>query len=178
MKIPVDFFSYQLSSVSIAVNSWKQLMKIKINLESWHLVYISPEGCVKTPAQHFLYQLSSAINSCQQLSKTDENNINLKSWNLAHKSLLGKKINLVFYPKGNICAKFHLFRLMLFSSVFDSCWQLLIADDNWYRQLLTADESCYEKKVDWNFHVHTKVDMCAKFQISRSIFIFINCYHL
>ena len=29
--------------------------------------------------------------------------------------------NLHFYCKGDICPKFYLFRLMLFSSVFDRC---------------------------------------------------------
>ena len=32
--------------------------------------------------------------------------------------------------------------------------------------------------MDWIFCVHTKVDICAKFQLSKLIFIFINCYQL
>ena len=51
----------------------------------------------------------------------------------------------------------------LFSSTFISC-----------HQLLTANDSLYEKKY-WNFFVHTKVDTCAEFQLSRLIFIFISC---
>ena len=39
-------------------------------------------------------------------------------------------MNLNFYPKV-IC---ELFRLMLFSSLYDSCWKLLIADDSRYRK--------------------------------------------
>ena len=60
-------------------------------------------------------------------------------------------------------------------------------------QLLTADDSCYDrKKSDWNLYVDTRVDMYAnfvceeisnlicnkcfkcKFQLSRSMFIFIS----
>ena len=50
-----------------------------------------------------------------------------------------------------------------------------------YFQLLTAINSLWQliwKKINWNFHVHTKVNLCAKFQLSRLIFIFINCYPL
>ena len=46
-----------------------------------------------------------------------------------------------------------------------------------YHQLLTAVDSWCQliwKKFNWNFHVHTKVYMCAKFQLSRLIF-FISC---
>ena len=39
---------------------------------------------------------------------------------------------------------------------------------------MTADM----KKMTRSFYVHTKVDTCAKFQLSRFIFIFINCYQL
>ena len=88
-----------------------------------------------------------------------------------------------FYPKGNICEIF-------------SCWQLLIAFN--FHQLFSAVISfqfnCIGylsvssivfsywqliwRKLDWNFYVHTKVDTCAKSQLSRLIFIFINCYQL
>ena len=54
-----------------------------------------------------------------------------------------------------------------FSSTVFRCWQLL-----------TADDSCYEKKFNWNFHVHTKVYTNTKFQLSRLIFIFITYYQL
>ena len=33
-----------------------------------------------------------------------------------------------------MCAKFELFRLILFSSVFYCCWQLLKANESWYRK--------------------------------------------
>ena len=36
----------------------------------------------------------------------------------------------------------------------------------------------YMKKIESNCYVHTKVDICAKFQLSRLIFIFINCFQL
>ena len=56
-------------------------------------------------------------------------------------------------------AKFQLSRLIF---VFFNCSQLLSAVDSCW-QLMTADM----KKIDWNFLVHTKVYMCAKFQLSR-----------
>ena len=37
------------------------------------------------------------------------------------------------------------------------------------------------EKINLNFHVHTKVDICAKFQHSKLIFIFVDfysCYQL
>ena len=52
-----------------------------------------------------------------------------------------------------------------------------------FHQLLSAVAKCVSYRLiwntfDWNFYVHTKVDACAKFQLSRLIFIFINCYQL
>ena len=32
---------------------------------------------------------------------------------------------------------------------------------------LTADDSCYEKKIKWDFHIPPKVDTSAKFQLWR-----------
>ena len=46
---------------------------------------------------------------------------------------------------------------------------------------MTAVDSWWQlfwKELDWNFYVHTKVDTCAKFHLSKLIFIFINCYQL
>ena len=72
-----------------------------------------------------------------------------------------------------------------FSSI--SCFheKLLYADDSCYKyELLSALDSCKQlmianmKKADWNFHVDTKVDTFAKFQYSRLIFVFTNCYQL
>ena len=34
------------------------------------------------------------------------------------------------------------------------------------------------KKFSWNFHFQSKVNICTKFQLSRLIFIFINCYQI
>ena len=34
------------------------------------------------------------------------------------------------------------------------------------------------KKYEWNFHLPPKADTCAKFQLSRLIFIFISCQQL
>ena len=34
------------------------------------------------------------------------------------------------------------------------------------------------KKFNWSLHVLTKVDTFVKFQLSRLIFIFMNCYQL
>ena len=51
-----------------------------------------------------------------------------------------------------------------------SCQQLLTAVDSWWQLI--------RKKFDWNICVHTKVDTCAKFQLSGFIFIFISCQQL
>ena len=43
---------------------------------------------------------------------------------------------------------------------------------------MTAD---MKKEINWNFYIHTKVDTCAQFQLSRLIFIlsaFDSCYQL
>ena len=45
-----------------------------------------------------------------------------------------------------------------------------------FQQLLTVDDS-YEKNK-WNFHLHPKGDMCAKFRLSRLIFIFNSSHQL
>ena len=50
-----------------------------------------------------------------------------------------------------------------FSFTVYSCWQLMTTN---------------LKKNIWNFHLHSKVSMCAKLWLSGLIFIFINCYRL
>ena len=57
-----------------------------------------------------------------------------------------------------------------FSSTVISCHQLLTAVDSWWQLIW--------KKFYWNFYVHTKVDTCAKFQLSSLIFILISCQQL
>ena len=57
-----------------------------------------------------------------------------------------------------------------FSSTVISCLQLLTSVQGWWQ--LTW------KKIYWNFNALTKFNTCAKFQLSRFIFIFINCYQL
>ena len=57
-----------------------------------------------------------------------------------------------------------------FSSTAISCWQLLTAVESWWQLIW--------KKLDWNFYVHTKVDTCAEFQLSRLIFIFVSFWQL
>ena len=52
-----------------------------------------------------------------------------------------------------------------FSSVVNSFWQLL-----------TADDSCHI--FLWDLHLPPKTDTCAKFQLSMLIFIFISCQQL
>ena len=53
-----------------------------------------------------------------------------------------------------------------FSSAVNSFWQLL-----------TADDSCHNF-FWWDLHLPPKADTCAKFQLSRLIFIFISCQQL
>ena len=57
-----------------------------------------------------------------------------------------------------------------FSSTFISCHQRLTAVDSWWQLIW--------KKIEWNFHLHTKVYTYAKFQLSSLILIFINFYQL
>ena len=70
----------------------------------------------------------------------------------------------ISWPTVNTCAKFWLSRLIF---IFINCYQLSLAVDSWY-----------EKKIAWNFYVHTIGDTCVNFHLSRLIFIFINCYQL
>ena len=65
-----------------------------------------------------------------------------------------------------MCAKFELFRLILFSSVLDNCWQLLITDDSWYRKCWAE---CF---------IHSLKVIHIPNLSSRLIFIFINCSQL
>ena len=57
-----------------------------------------------------------------------------------------------------------------FLSTVISCHQLLTAVNCWWQLIW--------KKFDCNFYAYTKVDTCAKFQLSGLIFNFINCYQL
>ena len=106
-------------------------------------------------------QLSSVANSCQQLLTAD---------NSLHKKM---KQNFHLQPKGDMCAKFQSSRTIF---IFISCYQLSSVVNN-FQQLLTADNSCYTKKLNRIFIYSLKV-MCAKFQSSRTIFIFICFYQL
>ena len=69
-----------------------------------------------------------------------------------------------------MCVKFQLFKLMVFSSVFDSCWQPLKDDDNWYRKSWTG---CF---------IHTHKVICIQnfsspgwFSFSSAVF---SCWQL
>ena len=56
---------------------------------------------------------------------------------------------------------------MIYLSNFSSLgWFLFLSAVNICCQLLTADDSCYEKNK-WDFHLPTKADICAKFKLSR-----------
>ena len=77
-------------------------------------------------------------------------------------------INFILVPNFSFLGWFS------FSSTVISCRQLLTADGNWY-----------EIKFPCNFHVHTKVDICAIYQLSIIIIIFyqllsavISCWQL
>ena len=66
--------------------------------------------------------------------------------------LIWKKITEIFICTLKfMCAKFQLSRLIF---VFIKSCQLLSAVDSWY-----------EKKIDWNLYLHTKVYMSANFQL-------------
>ena len=53
-------------------------------------------------------------------------------------------------------AKFQLSRLIFIFISFYSCYQLL-----------TADDTCFEKKNKWNFHLLPKCDIYSKFELCR-----------
>ena len=66
-------------------------------------------------------------------------------------------------PKFICVPNFSSLSWFLFSSTGISCWQLMTVDmiKSWLK-----------------FYVYSKVYLCAKFQLSRLIFIFLNCYQL
>ena len=110
--------------------------------------------------------------------------------------------NFHFQSKVNICTKFQLSRLIF---IFINCYQIkkntgifmytqkLILVQNFsslclflfsstlisWHQLSSAVDSRWQliwKKIDWNFHVHTKFDTYTK--LSSPGWLFINCYQL
>ena len=87
-------------------------------------------------------------------------------------AVMKKKINGIFIDTLKIICvpNFSSVGWFLFSSAVISCHQL-----SW------AVNSCWQlspKKIKWNFHPYPKSYMCAKFQLSRMIFIFISCQQL
>ena len=63
-----------------------------------------------------------------------------------------KKFDLNFYvhTKVDTCAEFQLSGLIFIFLAVKSCYQLL-----------TADDSSYEKKLKWDFHFFPECDVCA-----------------
>ena len=76
-----------------------------------------------------------------------------------------KKMNGIFiYPLKMIpVLNFSSLGWFSFLSTVNSCWQLMTA---------------VTQKNEWDFYLPPKADTCNKFQLSRLIFIFINCYQL
>ena len=86
-----------------------------------------------------------------------------------------------------MCSKSQLSKLIM---IFINCHQLMPVPNfrslgwfsfssavNSFWQLMKADDSC---KIFfwWDLHLPRKADACAKFQLSRMIFIFISCQQL
>ena len=126
IKIPVKFFSYQLSS---AVNSCQQLMtadkvdeiknqprELKFGKDITNRVYM------KDPVKFCSYQLSSAVKSCQQLLTADKNK------NHPRELKFGTSMKFSVYTNNPV--KFFLYQL---SSAVISCHQLSTAFNSWYQ---------------------------------------------
>ena len=142
---------YQLS---LAVDSCWQLMTADMKKKLTG-IFMYTLKLILVPNYSFLCRFSfwSTIISCWQLMTAD---MKKKS-----PGIIMHTLKLILVLNFNSLAWFS------FSSAVNSCHQLLTADDSWY-----------EKKFHWNLYVHNKVDTLAKFQLSRLIFIFINCYQL
>ena len=142
-----------------AVNSCWQIFTANDSCHKQNLngIIIYPLKLIPVPNFSSLgwFSFLSAVNSCWQLLTADDS---------GHK----KNLNGIFiYPLKLIpVPNFSSLGWFSFLSAVNSCWQLL-----------TADGSCH-KKIVWDFHLPTKADTCAKFQLSRLIFIFISCQQL
>ena len=115
-----------------------------------------------TGAKFQISRLIFIFISCQQLLTAVDS-----WWQLCLKELNGI---FIYALKLTPAPNFSSLGWFSFSSTVISCHQLLTAVDSWWQLIW--------KKIDWNFYVHTKVDTCAKFQLSRLFFIFINFYQL
>ena len=95
-------------------------------------------------------------------------------WQLltADDSCYEKKLNKIFINTLKVIYVPHFSSLAWFSfwSAVNSGCQILTAIDSWWQLFM--------KKYKWNFHLHPKNDICAKFQLSRLIFVFISCWQL
>ena len=145
---------------------------------------------MKISVKFVSYQLSSVVSSCQLLITVDENEnqprelklstpINfyqllsafISCWQLMPADMNKELTGIFMYTlKLILLPNFSSLGWFSFSSTTVSCCQLLTAVDCWWQLIW--------KKNYWNFFVHTKVNTCAEFQLSRLIFIFISCQQL
>ena len=106
-----------------------------------------------------------------------------KSWKNWKKSWINWKKSWINWEKNLLAPKKNSTRVLL--SVLQRGWlhpcsRLIFYLINFY-QLSAAVDSWWQLIwiiFDWNFHVHSIGDICAKFQLSRLTFIFISCQQL
>ena len=112
--------------LSKAVNSCWQLIKMKINLESWNLAHPSTLVFTRKFQLNFFHishhQLSAAVNSCQQLITVNENE------NQPRGLKFGKDITNRVYM--NIPVSFFSYHL---SSAVNSFQQLITGGNSWWK---------------------------------------------
>ena len=146
MKIPSKKICDSCHKLSKAVKSCWQLMKMKINLESWNLAQVSALGGRWRSHKKncdSCHQLSKAVKSCWQLMKMK---INLESWNLAQVSALPGRWRS--HKKKFVTAVISCQQLskavdnLVQTSLLGSRWKFyLILFRNRCHQLSTADEN-------------------------------------
>ena len=108
----------------------------------WKKIYLNFMYTLKL----ILVQNFSSLN-CYQLLTVDD------SWyEKSSPGIIMYTLKLILVPNFSSLAWFS------FSPVVNSCHELLTAVDSWWQMTW--------KKIDWNFYVHTKVDTCAKVQLS------------
>ena len=123
-KFQSNFFHISCHQLSTAVNSWWQLITVDENENQLRELKfgtsINIRLYIKIPVELFSYQLSSAVNSYSVKPILAELSKNTQ--------LIWVELSLAW--SGFIYA-------IKFSSTVISCWQLLTADESWYEKNLT-----------------------------------------
>ena len=150
---------FQLFWSTLIFISCKQLLSAADRCKEKNLkeifIYVLKMICVPNFSSLGWFLFSSDVNSCWMLLTADDS---------CHKQNLNGiftyPLKLIPAPNFSSLGWFSFYQL---STDVDSFWQLMRA---------------VTKNFEWDFHLPTKADTCAKFQLSRLIFIFISCQQL